>query len=218
LADVAPSWSTPHPAELRSATFSHKGRREERASPAALDSLAPLRFTPAMSAPVEIRNSAASNTFQIIAPFVGAAVAGVLAFRAISSEMTRGPVFLLIVFALGCLGWGLFKAASGFDSGVQVTLDAKGFRDKRAGDVLVPWETVRSAGLVHGNHGGPTLVNFELTGPLPEAIKYSNANALGLMLPGGGHTVHMEMSSLDISETEMMAAIRRLAPGVKVGR
>ena len=171
-----------------------------------------------MSAPVEIRNSASSNSFAVIAPFIGAVVAGVLAFRALSSDTARGPVFLLIVFAVGCLGWGLFKASSGFDSGVQVVLDTKGFRDKRAGDVLVPWETVRSAGLVHGNHGGPTLVNFELTGEMPEAIKYSGANALNLMLPGGGKTVHMEMSSLDISEGEMMAAIRRLAPDVKVGR
>ncbi|MBN9222792.1 MAG: hypothetical protein J0I79_33085 [Mesorhizobium sp.] len=171
-----------------------------------------------MSAPVQIRNSASSNTLATLAPFIGAAVAGVLAFRAMSSDTARGPVFLLFIFALGCLGWGLFKASGGFDSGVQVTLDSHGFRDKRAGDVLVPWATVRSAGLVHGNHGGPTLVNFELTGPLPEAIKYSNANALNLMLPGNGHTVHMEMSSLDISEGEIMAAIRRFAPGVKVGR
>ncbi|QPC89928.1 hypothetical protein [Mesorhizobium sp. INR15] len=171
-----------------------------------------------MSTPVEIRNSASSNTFAIIAPFIGAAVAGVLLLRGLSSGGSRGPVFLLGLFAVGCVGWGLFKASSGFDGGVQVTLDAKGFRDKRGGDVLVPWDTVRSAGIVHGNHGGPTLVNFELTGELPEAIKYSNANALNLMLPGGGHSVHMEMSSLDISEGDMMAAIRRLAPDVKVGR
>lgn len=171
-----------------------------------------------MSAPVEIRNSQSSNTLAVITPFIGAAVAGVLAFRAMSSDTARGPVFLLFAFAVGCLGWGLYKAGSGFDSGVQVVLDSQGFRDKRAGDVLVPWETVQRVGLVHGNHGGPTLVNFELTGEMPEAIKYSNANAVDLMLPGGGNTVHMEMSSLDISEADMMAAIRRLAPGVKVGR
>lgn len=183
----------------------------------ALDTSPAFRFTPlAMSAPVEIRNSASSNTFAVIAPFIGAAVAGVLAVRSLSSDTARGPVFLLVVFAIGCLGWGLYRASSGFDSGVQVVLDAQGFRDSRAGDVLVPWETVRSVGLVHGNHGGPTLVNFELTGALPEAIKYSNANAVNLMLPGGGNIVHMEMSSLDISEADMMAAIRRFAPGVKV--
>ena len=123
-----------------------------------------------VSAPVEIRNSQSSSTLQVIAPFIGAAVAGVLAFRAISSDTARGPVFLLIAFAVGCLGWGLYKAASGFDSGVQVVLDSKGFRDKRAGDVLVPWEAVQGVGLVHGNHGGPTLVNFELTGKLREAL------------------------------------------------
>ena len=171
-----------------------------------------------MSAPLEIRNSASSNTFQVIAPFVGAAIAGVLALRALSSDAARGPVFLLIAFAVGCLGWGLFKASSGFDASVQVTLDAKGFRDRRAGDVLVPWDKVRSAGLVHGNHGGPTLVNFELTGGLPDEIKYASANALNLMLPVAGNTVHMEISSLDVSEPDMIAAIHRLAPHVKLGR
>ncbi|WP_172347760.1 hypothetical protein [Mesorhizobium sp. NZP2298] len=43
---------------------------------------------------------------------------------------------------------------------------------------------MKSVRLVHGNHGGPTLVNFELTGKLPEAIQYSNANALNLLLQG----------------------------------
>ncbi|QKC94042.1 hypothetical protein [Mesorhizobium sp. NZP2298] len=93
-----------------------------------LDTSPAFRFThPPMSAPVEIRNSASSNTFQVIAPFIGAAVAGVLAFRGLSSDGARGPVFLLIAFAIGCLRWGLFKASSGFDSGVQVTLDSRGF-------------------------------------------------------------------------------------------
>ncbi|KAA3441816.1 hypothetical protein C7I87_33625 [Mesorhizobium sp. SARCC-RB16n] len=90
-----------------------------------------------------------------------------MGFRALSSDGAHGRVFPLFVFALGCLDWGLFKASSGFDSRVQVTVDAKGFRDKRAGDALMPWQTVRRA-RVHGNHGGPTLVNFELTGPMPE--------------------------------------------------
>ena len=91
-----------------------------------------------MSAPVEIRNSVSSNTFQVIAPFIGAAVAGVLAFRGLSSDGSRGPVLLLIAFAVGCLGWGLYRTGTGFDGGVQVTLDSQGFRDRRGGDVLVP--------------------------------------------------------------------------------
>ncbi|WP_189521974.1 MULTISPECIES: hypothetical protein [unclassified Mesorhizobium] len=49
-----------------------------------------------------------------------------------------------------------------------MTLDAKGFRDRPAGEVLVPWQTVQRVALVHGNHGGPTLVNLKLTGPMPE--------------------------------------------------
>ena len=51
-----------------------------------------------------------------------------------------------------------------------------------------------SVRLQHGNHGRPTLVNFELSGPLPKAIKWLNANALNLK------------------------PIRRRAPDEKVGR
>jgi hypothetical protein len=35
-----PSWSTPHPTELRSATFSHKGRRGEPAVPEVIAAMA----------------------------------------------------------------------------------------------------------------------------------------------------------------------------------
>lgn len=49
--------------------------------------------------------SALVATFQVIAQFVGAVVAGVLAVRALSSDAARGPMFLVILFAVGCLGW-----------------------------------------------------------------------------------------------------------------
>jgi hypothetical protein len=35
--------------------------------------------------------------------------------------------------------WALFMARGAFDTKVQVVLDAKGFRDRRGGDVLMPW-------------------------------------------------------------------------------
>jgi hypothetical protein len=38
-----PSWNTPHPTELRSATFSHRGRRESALAPAASPSRGQLR-------------------------------------------------------------------------------------------------------------------------------------------------------------------------------
>ncbi|TGQ74493.1 MAG: hypothetical protein E5V49_17555 [Mesorhizobium sp.] len=56
-----------------------------------------IRFpsqSPAMPTPIQIRNAGSSSTFAIIAPFIGAAVAGVLAFRRPSSDGAPGPVFV----------------------------------------------------------------------------------------------------------------------------
>lgn len=47
-----------------------------------------------MPTPIQIRNAGSSSTFAIIAPFIGAAVAGVLAFRRPSSDGAPGPVFV----------------------------------------------------------------------------------------------------------------------------
>ncbi len=97
-----------------------------------------------------------------------------------------------------------------------MVLDASGFRDRRGGDVLVPWDKVRSAHLTSGS--GSEMISFELTEPPPDAIRYAPANALGRLLPFGKNIVHMEVSSLDITGADMIAAIRRLAPHVAVLR
>ena len=41
-------------------------------------------------------------------------------------------------------------------------------------------------------------------------------NALGLILPFGKNIVHMEISSLDTSAPDMIAAIRQFAPHVAI--
>ncbi|GLS38520.1 hypothetical protein GCM10010869_41150 [Mesorhizobium tianshanense] len=120
----------------------------------------------------------------------------------------------MAVLALGCLGRGLFLARGAFDTGVQVVLDAVGFRDRRGGGVLVPWEKVRSVSPVSDEDSA--MINFELTEPPPDAIRYAPANALGLLLPFGKNTVRMEIASLDATGADMIAAIRRLAPHVAV--
>jgi hypothetical protein len=169
-----------------------------------------------MSAPVEIRNSAMGKLLPAIGPFLIAATFGFFALEGLASGAPGGGVLLVAVLALGCLGLGFFIARGAFDTSVQVVLDADGFRDRRGGDVLVPWRTVRSVRLVSGQ--GSAMLSFDLMGPPPDAIRPAPANALRRVLPFGGNTVHMEVSSLDMSGADMIAAIRRLAPHVGVGR
>lgn len=95
-------------------------------------------------------------------------------------------------------------------------LNSQGFRDTRAGDVLVPWSKVKSVRLAAGGKGA-AMLNFELTGEPPDAIKYSSANAFGLM-PFCRNTVHMEISSLDSRGQDLVDAVKTFAPHVVVRR
>ncbi|MFD2053892.1 hypothetical protein ACFSQT_12585 [Mesorhizobium calcicola] len=81
----------------------------------------------------------------------------------------------------------------------------------------MPWRDVRSVRLASGGKGA-AMLNFELTGEPPDAIKFAPANALGLMLPFGRSMVHMEISSLDVRGEDMIEAIRTFAPHVTVAR
>ncbi|TJW10518.1 MAG: hypothetical protein E5W82_19810 [Mesorhizobium sp.] len=168
-----------------------------------------------MPAPVEIRNSPTGKIFPAIGPFLIAVIFGFFALKGLGSGAPGGRLFLVAALALGCLGLGLFLARGAFDTSVQVVLDARGFRDRRGGDVLVPWEKVRGVRLTSGQ--GSAMLNFELTEPPPGAIRYAPANTLNLILPFGKNIVHMEVSSLDTSGLDMIAAIRRFAPHVAVG-
>jgi hypothetical protein len=169
-----------------------------------------------VSAPVEIRNSPTGKIFPALGPFLIAAIIGFFVLKGLATGAPSGGLLWVAVLALSCLGLGLFIARGAFDTSVQVVLDARGFRDRRGGDVLVPWEKVRGVRLTSGK--GSAMISFELTEPPPDAIRYAPANALNLILPFGKNTVHMEISSLDISGPDMIAAIRRLAPHVAVDR
>lgn len=97
-----------------------------------------------------------------------------------------------------------------------MVLNSHGFRDARAGDVLVPWSKVKSVRLATGGKGS-AMLNFELTGEPPDEIKYSSANAFGLM-PFGRTTVHMEISSLAVRGEDLVDAVKKFAPHVVVRR
>ena len=167
-----------------------------------------------MSAPLELRNSVTGKIFPAIGPLLIGAIFG---FGALSGLAAGADgVLVIALVALGCLGLAYVIARGAFDSSVQVTLDSHGFRDARAGDVLVPWAMVKSVHLTSGK--GAAMLNFELTREPPDEIKYAPANALNLMLPFGKNTVHMEVSSLDVRGQDMVEAVKSFAPHVVVRR
>ncbi|MGX5848275.1 hypothetical protein ACWGTO_14485 [Mesorhizobium sp. PL10] len=167
-----------------------------------------------MSAPLELRNSATGKIFPAIGPVVIGAMFGFGALRGLVSGANSGHVLVIALVGAGCLGLGYVIARGAFDTSVKVILDSHGFRDARAGDVLVPWETVKSVHLTSGK--GSAMLNFELTAEPPDEFKYAPANALNLMLPFGRNIVHMEISSLDVRGQDMVEAIKKFAPHVVV--
>ena len=120
-----------------------------------------------VSTPVEIRNIPTGKMISAIGPFLIAAIFGLFALKGLASGAPGERVFLVAVLALGCLALGLFFARGAFDTKVEVVLDATGFRDRRAGDVLVPWENMRSAR--HASGQGSAMINFELADEFPDA-------------------------------------------------
>jgi hypothetical protein len=169
-----------------------------------------------MSAPLEIRNSVSGKIFPALGPFLIGGIFGFGALQGVASGASGGTVLWIALLAIGCLALGFFIARGAFDTSVKVVLDSQGFRDARAGDVLVPWSKVRSVRLASGGKGA-AMLNFELTEEPPDAIRYAAANAFGLM-PFGKTTVHMEISSLDVRGEEMVDAVRKFAPHVEVRR
>ncbi|BCG91842.1 hypothetical protein [Mesorhizobium sp. 131-2-1] len=169
-----------------------------------------------MAAPLELHNSATGKIFPALGPLLIGAIFAFGALQGIASGTDGGHVLVIALLAAGCLALGFFLARGAFDTSVKVVLDSRGFRDARAGDVLVPWTKVRSVRLTSGK--GSAMLNFELTEEPPDAIKYAPANVVNLILPFGKTIVHMEVSSLDVPGQDMIDAIRKFAPHVVVNR
>lgn len=169
-----------------------------------------------MAAPLEIRNSPTGKIFPAFGPFLIGGVFGFGALQGVAAGANGGHVLWIALLSVACLALGFFIARGAFDTSVKVTLDSQGFRDARAGDVLVPWSKVRSVRLASGGKGA-AMLNFELTEEPPDAIKYSAANAFGIM-PFGKTIVHMEISSLDMRGDAMVDAVKTFAPHVVVRR
>ena len=167
-----------------------------------------------MPAPLEIRNSASGKLLPALGPFLIGGIFGFGALQGVAAGASGGHVLVIALLGVTCLALGFFIARGAFDTSVKVTLDSHGFRDRRAGDVLVPWRKVKSVRLASGGKGA-AMLNFELTEEPPDEIRYAAANAFGLM-PFGRTIVHMEISSLDIRGDDMVDAVKKFAPHVAV--
>jgi hypothetical protein len=168
-----------------------------------------------MPAPLEIRNSPSGKILPALGPFLLGGIFGFGALQGVASGADGAHVAWIALLGVACLGLGVFIARGAFDTSVKVTLNSQGFRDSRAGDVLVPWSKVKSVLAAGGK--GAAMLNFELTGEPPDEIRYSSANAFGLM-PFGKTTVHMEISSLDVRGEDLVDAVKTFAPHVVVRR
>ncbi|AZO60373.1 MAG: hypothetical protein E5X23_28010 [Mesorhizobium sp.] len=169
-----------------------------------------------MAAPLELRNSPSGKILPAVGPFLIGGIFGFGALQGAASGADGGHVLWIALLGAACLGLGAFIARGAFDTSVKVVLDSHGFRDARAGDVLVPWSKVQSVRLAAGGKGA-AMLNFELTEEPPDAIRYSSANAFGLM-PFGRNIVHMEISSLDVRGQDLVDAVKTFAPHVVVRR
>ncbi|MDX8456281.1 hypothetical protein RFM98_26445 [Mesorhizobium sp. VK9D] len=169
-----------------------------------------------MAAPLELRNSPSGKILPALGPFLIGGIFGFGALQGVASGADGGHVLWIALLGLACLALGAFIARGAFDTSVKVTLDSHGFRDARAGDVLVPWNKVMSVRLAAGGKGA-AMLNFELTEEPPDEIKYAAANAFGLM-PFGKTIVHMEISSLDVRGQDLVDAVKTFAPHVVVRR
>ncbi|MDX8432298.1 hypothetical protein RFN25_02490 [Mesorhizobium abyssinicae] len=169
-----------------------------------------------MTAPLELHNSATGKILPAIGPLLIGAIFAFGVVQGIAAGANGGHVLVIALLGAGCLALGFFLARGAFDTSVKVVLDSQGFRDRRAGDVLVPWRKVRSVRLTCGK--GSAMLNFELTEEPPDEIKYAPANVVNLILPFGKTIVHMEVSSLDVRGDDMLDAIRKFAPHVVVNR
>ncbi|TPI75364.1 hypothetical protein [Mesorhizobium sp. B2-8-9] len=103
-----------------------------------------------MAAPLEIRNSPSGKILPAVGPFLLGGIFGFGALQGVASGANSGHVLWIALLGAACLGLGASIARGAFDSSVKVVLDSQGFRDARAGDVLVPWNKVRSMRLASG--------------------------------------------------------------------
>jgi hypothetical protein len=169
-----------------------------------------------MSQPFEIRNRGGTGMLSALLMLAGAAGFGFLALKGVELGSGRGPVFLAAVVALGVLGLGLSFLRRAFDKRVQVVLEREGFRDRRLGNVMVPWADVRQARYVSVRRY--QAIVFKLDRPVPPRIRYSSGiRAVSMALPWMDETMlRMDITGLDWSGADILAAVRELAPHVTV--
>ena len=143
-------------------------------------------------------------------------VAGLI--HGIGAGKTGTALFLAAAF-VALLAAAIYNAALLFDDRIIVTFSPEGFRDRRAGDVLVPWTMVaRLRKAYEPDSSG--IVRFELIedpGPRMHFDPLSSSGRLAAPLLFDGRQINVETASLDIAQDDMIAAALEFAPHLAIG-
>ena len=124
-----------------------------------------------------------------------------------------GCVFVVLLALAGYNGRMLF------DNRAVVILTSEGFRDRRAGDVLIPWRLVTRVRRVVGPKSSG-IVRFDLTEDPGSQMHYdliSSSGRLAAPLLFDGRQINIETASLDISQDDLIKAALEFAPHIEIG-
>ena len=171
---------------------------------------------------LEIRYNSRSNAMMALC---SAALATIPGFFLVSGFVhgirpgkTSEALFLAGAFVV-LLAAAIYNAALLFNDRIVVTLSPDGFRDRRAGDVLMPWTKVARLRKVYGpNSSG--MVRFELTedpGPRMHYDPISSSGRLAAPLLFDGRQINVQTASLDISQDDFIKAALDFAPHIVIG-
>lgn len=170
--------------------------------------------------PLQILKSRPVNGVQAVAVGAIAAILGIGIVRAMIVGTTASPerIWLVVGLFVVSAGCACYYAWQSVSRNVQVTFVAEGFRDARAGNVLVPWSDVRAAEYVSAFGQGAALVVFHLNSMPSDDIGYDMMSSSGRFdLPmADNRRVQVEVASLALSHQDFLRAVSRFAPHVEI--
>jgi hypothetical protein len=167
--------------------------------------------------PLEIRYNFSGN---LVAVFATLAIAGILAFYLIYAAILGkfGERWFFGLAACGAfLTLGVYHGRHMFDNRAVLTFTPQGFRDRRAGNVLVPWTMVES-GRISPLGKGEVLVIFTLNADPDERMTYHLMSSSGrLDWPFfDGRRINIGTNALDLSPQDMLTAAKEFAPHIEI--
>jgi hypothetical protein len=130
-----------------------------------------------------------------------------------------GEALLVAGGFVALLAAAVYNGAMLFDNRIVVTLTAEGLRDRRTGNVLIPWTMIARLRKV-ASPDSSGIVRFELTedpGPRVHYDLMSSSGRFAAPLISDGRQINVETASLDIDQDEFIKAALDFAPHIVVG-